>query len=122
MEPSVWKSARVRGRCVRITLVLVAFSCLAVTALPAAAACDPDRARDRLAWADDLRDYIELWHDTGNPGAAIEDLEILGTVLPEAAAALERCPPTPTTAALRLDVERMSAWAERAGRALTIDD
>jgi hypothetical protein len=122
MQPSIRISARARSRCVRITLVLAAFSCLALAALPASAACDPERARDRLAWADDLRDYIELWHDIGNQGSAIEDLEVLGTVLTEAAAALERCPQTPTTAALRLEVGRMSAWAERAGRALNMDD
>jgi hypothetical protein len=122
MKRSIWKTTRVPATAIRVTLVLAAFSCFAIVALPAAAACDPEHARHRLAWADDLRDYIELWHDLGNPGEASEDLARLTPVLIEAAAALEECPASSTATALRMDIRRMTVWAERAGRALNFDD
>lgn len=122
MRHSIRKVARVPGRAMRFTLVLAAFSCLVLVALPAAAACDLERARDRLASADDLRDYIELWHDLGNAWEASEDLARLTPVLMEAGTALEECPASPTATALRMDIRRFVVWAERAGRALNIDD
>jgi hypothetical protein len=122
MKRSLRKTARVPDRAMRVTLVLAAFSCLALVALPAAAACDPERARDRLASADELREYIELLHDIGNPGEASEDLARLTPVLMQAADALEACPASTTAVEIGMEIRRMAVWAERAGRALNTGD
>jgi len=122
MKRSLRKATRVPERAMRVILVLAAFSCLALVAMPAAAACDPERARDHLASADELRDYIELLHDIGNPGEAVEDLARLTPVLMQAADALAACPASTTAVAIRMDIRRMAVWAERAGRALNTGD
>jgi hypothetical protein len=91
---------------------------LTLSAVPAVAICDLEKARERLVWADDIKGYVELWHDRGSFGLALEDLELLDPVLVEVVDALADCAFSLTAGQWRLDVRHFRWWADRARLAM----
>lgn len=100
----------------RIHLLLVAaFSSWVVSA---EAGCDQNKVRELLAWAHDMRDYVELWHDRDSFGVALDELDLLQPVLDEAVQELAECPSTPAIIEWRYNVRQLQSWAVRARLAM----